>query len=500
LLLEVSGIYKSFSGKEVLRNVNLVVGHGEIHGLVGKNGAGKSTLVNIISGVLKSDKGTVTFNQQVINRYSVLERQELGIYVVPQHATIIPEFSVAENLFLGIWPRKKTGFVEWKPIFERAAQELAEYGLHIDPKMKAKDLSLVDQRKLNIVRALFSKAKLIVLDEPTTALSADERNSLFEFVLKLKRQGTSFIFISHYLEEILKLSDRLTVIRDGQSFTGYSTDSIDERELSNLIVGEDVELCMRSKPLGGENIPVLECRDIIGIDMDGVSFRLNRGEILGLIGFPGSGAREICRALFGLHEAYSGQIQLNGNVKNIPKGPKEALEQRIVYVSYDRHQEGVVQLLSIKENISLSILGSKLKKLIGMLDTQKETDNANTYFNKLNIKASSIYEAVGNLSGGNQQKVVISKALSVDPSVLIIDEPTVGIDVKSREEILFLIDELTQLGLSVLYLTNDYNELLRVADRLIFFSNGKVVREVNNEGFTAEQVIEMRDSVKDGVA
>ncbi|GCL71537.1 sugar ABC transporter ATP-binding protein [Paenibacillus naphthalenovorans] len=500
MLLQISNVYKSFGGKEVLKNVEFAVDYGEIHGLVGKNGAGKSTLVNIISGVLSCDSGAVELDSQPIDRLSVLERQDLGIYVVPQHATIIPEFSVAENLFLGVWLRKKAGLVDWKPMFEKAEQELREYGLPIDPRMKAKDLSLVNQRKLNIVRALFSKAKLIILDEPTTALSADERNSLFEFVLKLKKQGTGIIFISHYLEEVLKLCDRITVIRDGLSFTGYAADSVDERSLTNLIVGEDVELCTRTREPGAEKEPILECRNIKGKDLKDVSFRLHRGEILGLIGFPGSGAREICRGLFGLYPVESGEIHLNGREIGIPKEPAEALKHHIVYVSYDRHKEGIVQQLPIQENISLSILGSKLKKLMGLVDKEREIDNSTGYFKQLNIKAGSIYELVGNLSGGNQQKVVISKALSVEPSVLIIDEPTIGIDVKSREEILFLIDELTRSGLSVLYLTNDYNELLRVADRLIFFSDGKVVREAENDGFTAEQVIQMRDSVKGGAA
>jgi simple sugar transport system ATP-binding protein len=501
LLLELANINKSFSRKQVLNNISFSVMDGEIHGLVGKNGAGKSTLVNIISGVLTNDTGNVTFGGVDISRLSVLERQERGIYVVPQHATIIPEFSVAENLFLGVWPKKRSGFVEWEKMYLTAERELQEYGLHVDPRMQAKDLSLVNQRKLNIVRALFSKAKLIILDEPTTALSADERESLFDFVLKLKNQGTSFIFISHYLEEILKLCDCITVIRDGQSFTGYKKGNIDERTLSNLIVGEDVELCER-KNLGMQNKQdiVLECNELTGPSMVKISFPLRRGEILGLIGFPGSGAREICRALSGLHPIDQGSISLDGKKIENPKMPSHALEQRIVYVSYDRHVEGIVQLMTIRENIGLSILGTKLKKLFGLLNTQKDVRNAEGYFSKLNIKASSIYELVGNLSGGNQQKVVISKALSVEPSVLIVDEPTVGIDVKSREEILSLLNELTQTGLSVIYLTNDYNELLRVADRLLFFSKGKLLREEINQGYTAEEVIHMRDSVEGGVA
>jgi simple sugar transport system ATP-binding protein len=500
MLLQIRNIYKNFNRKKVLENINFNVDQGEIHGLVGKNGAGKSTTVNIISGVIHADQGEIIFDNQDISKLSVLERQNIGIYVIPQHAAVIPEFSVAENLFLGVWPKTKFGMVHWDQMYTKTKEELKEYGLDIDPKRKVKDLSLVNQRKLNIVRALYSKAKLIILDEPTTALSSEERNSLFEFIFNLKNQGTSFIFISHYLEEILKLSDTVTVIRDGQSFTGYKKLSVDEKTLSNLIVGEEVELCVRDLGKRPSNEIVLECIGATGPELRGVSFRLHRGEIVGLIGFPGSGAREICRAFYGLHKLEDGELKLNGKATNAPRHPEDALSKNIVYVSYDRHKEGIVPVLSIQENMSLSILKTKLKKFMGVLDQKKEKENALDYFSKLNIKAISVAEWVGNLSGGNQQKVVISKALSADPEVLIIDEPTVGIDVKSREEILSIINELTETGLGVLYLTNDYGELLRVADRLIFFSDGKVVREEINEGLSVEEVIAMRDSVGDDVA
>lgn len=504
MLLKVSNINKSFGSKVVLTDNNLEVKKGEIHALVGMNGAGKTTLVQIISGVIDDYDGDIIFEGKNINKLSVIDRQNIGIYVVPQHAAIIPEFTVAENIVLGTWPKDNLGMVNWNTLYKNAEKVLHEYGLDFNPRMKVKDLSLVNQRKLNVVRALFSKAKLVILDEPTTALSSEERDSLFKFIEAQRQQGTSFILISHYLEEILRLCDTITVNRDGRSYTGYKKGEVDEVTLSKLIVGESVKLLERSREekLKNKNV-LLEVNRVSGDRMRDISFTLGKGEVLGVVGFPGSGAREICRALSGLNRIINGRILLNGRELTLPKDPKTAVNQKIIYVSFDRHKEGVVQQLSIKENISLSILTTRLKKLFGFINKTKEIENANEYFNTLAVRASSINESVGNLSGGNQQKVVISKALSALPEVLILDEPTVGIDIKSREEILSLIDTLTkEQGLSVIYLTNDFNELLRISDRLLFFDDGKLIDERVNDGLTAEDVMQIRDikkELKEGV-
>lgn len=499
MLLKVSNVNKSFGSKVVLTDNNLVVEKGEIHALVGMNGAGKTTLVRIISGVIDDYEGEIIFEGKNINKLSVIERQNVGIYVVPQHAAVIPEFTVAENIVLGTWPRDNIGMVDWKTVYKNAEKVLREYGLDFDPRMKVKDLSLVNQRKLNVVRALFSKAKLVILDEPTTALSSEERDSLFAFIEAQRQQGTSFILISHYLEEILRLCDTITVNRDGRSYTGYRKGEVDEATLTKLIVGESVKLLERSpkEKLKTKDI-ALEVNGISGNGMNNLSFTLGKGEVLGVVGFPGSGAREICRALSGLNVILNGQLVLNGKKLTLPKDPKTAVNQKIIYVSFDRHKEGVVQLLSIKENISMSILTTKLKKMFGFINKSKENENASKYFKTLAVRANSVDESVGNLSGGNQQKVVISKALSVQPEVLIMDEPTVGIDIKSREEILALIDQLTkEEGISVLYLTNDFNELLRISDRLLFFKDGNLVADKVNNGLTAEDVMQIRD-MKEG--
>ncbi|MFM1655599.1 sugar ABC transporter ATP-binding protein [Brevibacillus sp. B_LB10_24] len=500
-MLEVSGICKSYGAKKVLDEISFKVAEGEIHGLVGKNGAGKTTLVKILQGAVDDYEGDVLFAGANINPLRVVARQGIGIYVVPQHAAVIPEFTVAENIFLGIWPETKRGWIDRKKMFEAAQSALDEYKLQLDLNAKAKELSLVNQRKLNMVRALFSKAKLIILDEPTTALSAEERDSLFEFVTRQKEKGTGFIFISHYLEEVLKLCDQITVLRDGLGFTGYKGRDVDEAMLTRLIIGDHVKLCVRENrgKRQAEKV-VLACDQLAGPGLNGVSFQLYRGEIIGLIGFPGSGAREVCRSLAGLNPLEGGEIHMDGQRVSYPDRPEQALQEKIVYVSSDRHQEGIVPLLSIKENTTLSILKSKLANRFGRLDREQEKKIAQDYFEQLKVKAHSIREAIGYLSGGNQQKVVISKALSCDPKVLILDEPTVGIDVQSREEILSIIDELTQTGLAVLYHTNDYNELLRVADRLVFFDGGKAVREVANTGFTSEEIVRLRDTSKAGEA
>lgn len=497
VFFQLTGVNKSFSGKRVLEEVNLSIQEGEIHGLVGKNGAGKSTLVNIVTGLLTCDSGDIVFEGKHINSLTVLERQKLGIFIVPQHATIIPEFSVAENLFAGIWPKTKYGTIDWKGMHRQARKELTEYGVELETTAKVKDLSLIEQRKLNIVKALFSKAKLIILDEPTTALSEIERNGMFDFIISLRKLGTSFVFISHYTEEIINLSDKITALRDGKSFTGYSKGELDEKQLSKLITGENVELTRRhgTAKKRGNKQTLLESQDLYGEGMEGITFDVTKGEVLGLVGFPGSGAREVCRALAGLNPVSKGVLKLDGKAIKAPKSPSEAIEQGIVYTSFDRHSEGIVKNKTIQENISLSILKSKLKRAFGIIDEKFETRNAHNYFGSLNIKANSVRDHLRNLSGGNQQKVVIAKALSCDPKLLILDEPTIGIDVKSREEILGIINNLTaNQGVAVLYFTNDFEELLRISDRIIIFNNRKVTNVIINSGLTTEQIIHLRDA------
>ena len=496
VLLEVRNVSKRFGQTQALKDVSLTIRRGTIHSLLGRNGAGKSTVVNIIAGIHRQNEGEVLLEGKDISIYSVSERQQMGIRIVPQHASVIPDVTVAENVFMGIWPLKKSGLVDWTRLYREAEEELRRYGLTVDPRAKVRTLNGVDKRKVNIVRAMYGGAKLIILDEPTTALSTVERQELFSFVNRLKENGTAFIFISHYLQEVVELSDEVTVIRDGCAFSGAEDGSFSEEHLARLVAGETVQLVTRSKPQLQERRELLRCEHLSGETLQDVSVKLYEKEIIGLVGFPGSGARELCRSLFGLERLRSGRILLAGKAIRATD-PATAMREGINYLSYDRHKEGIIQQMSINENINLPLYGTVLKKRSGLINWQRAGQNAAYYFDALKMKANSIEDKLSSLSGGNQQKVVVAKALGTKPQVIILDEPTIGIDIKSREEIIAHIDQLTnESEVCVLYLANDFDELLRITDRILFFADGRLAADVENKGLTHEDVIRIRDSAK----
>lgn len=497
ILLSVEHVSKSFGATQALKDVNFTISKGKIHSLLGRNGAGKSTVVNIIAGIYKQNSGSVLLEGKDIAQYTVNQRQEMGIKIVPQHASIVPNLTVGENIFMGVWPKNKLGGVDWKRLHKEAAQELARYGMDVNTKTLVKSLNGVEQRKVNIIRAMHGGAKLIILDEPTTALPSNERQELFTFVNELKEKGTSFIFISHYLQEVVELSDEVTVIRDGMSFSGASEDGFNEEYLAKLITGEDVEFATRTKPAKGDKKVVLECKDVCGPILQNVSLKLHEGEITGIVGFPSSGARELCRTIFGLDKMESGVITVNGKETKRSTTPADAMASGVAYLSYDRHKEGIVGLMSIVDNISIPLLNNKLKTKLGFVNKAKAKQMAQHYFNLLNVKANSIFDKLSSLSGGNQQKVVVAKTISSDPCVLMMDEPTIGIDIKSREEIIENVDKLSvEKKTSILYLTNDFDELIRVVDRILFFQDGMLMRDIPSDGLTHEDIIQIRDEVK----
>ncbi len=495
-LLSVENVSKNFGATKALHDVSFTKDRGTIHSLLVRNGAGKSTVVNIIAGIHQQTSGTVLLDGEDISPYSVFERQEMGIKIVPQHASIVPELTVGENVFMGVWPRRKNGLVDWARLHREAEAELRRYNLPVSTKVKVGSLNGVDRRKVNIIRAMHGGAKLIILDEPTTALSSDERQELFIFVNELKAQGTAFIFISHYLQEVVELSDEVTVIRDGMAFSGGEKGGFHEERLAHLIAGEEVKLSKRLTVSAKAKV-ALSCKNVSGPILDNVSVDLYESEITGVVGFPSSGARELCRTIFGLEKMDSGTMEVNGQTITSTTTPAEAMANGIAYLSYDRHKEGIVGLMPISANISLPIMYTKLKKTSGLLNKKKSVEIAEYYFNLLNIKANSIYDKLASLSGGNQQKVVYAKTLSSEPKVLMLDEPTIGIDIKSREEIMTNIDKIaTERKTSVVYLTNDFDELIRIVDRILFFQDGRLMRDVKNLNLTHEDVIRIRDEVK----
>lgn len=496
ILLEVKNVSKSFGTTQALKDISIKISPGKIHSFLGRNGAGKSTLVNIIAGVYPQTTGEVFFNGGNIKNLNIFRRQEMGIRLVPQHENSFPELTVAENIFVGMLPKTDRRLVDWEYMNKEAKKELVEYGLDIEPTEMVRNLSSIDARKLNIIRAMHGGAKLIILDEPTTALTNKERDELFAFIRKLKEEGTAFIFISHYLGEVKELSDDITVLRDGCMYPVESPKEASEVYLSSLVAGEEVQLTQRQyKTDYEEKNKLFECKNLVGKGLNDVSLDIYKGEILGIVGFPGSGARETCRTLFGINKLESGEILYKGQKLQI-KSPKDAIRNGVAYISFDRHREGLTPQFTVNYNIGMSILRSKLKKPFGFIDLKKEREISEKYKEMLKIKCNGIDDIISSLSGGNQQKVVVSRSLGSDPELLILDEPTIGIDIKSREEIISTINDMTVSGMSVIYLTNDYEELLRVADRLVFFNNSKIVAVVDNEDLDIVRVTEIRDQVK----
>jgi ABC-type sugar transport system ATPase subunit len=491
-ILEVRNATKTFGATKALVDVNFRVERGTIHSLVGRNGAGKSTLVNVIAGVIKADRGIVIFDGMDVSGMSLKERQSLGIRLVTQHASIVPDLDVAENISMGLWARNRLGMIDWKRMHERAREVMDEFGLDVDTRRSVRHLTPVDQRKVNIIRALFGGGKFIILDEPTTSLSSEDRDNLFEFVHRQAEKGITFILISHYLEEILRVSDEITTVRDGFVFSNLKGDANTHDKLARIIAGEDVELVSRDPDKPRATEPLLECREVSATFLKPTSTKVYKGEIVGYVGFPGSGAREICTMLYGLNKIQGGDVLVEGNPVNIRRAG-DALKYGICYVPNDRHADGIVGIMPIDENIGLSILRGKLKSFFGLLNLDKERSIAASSVEMLKIKTSSTRALANSLSGGNQQKVVLAKVLACNPRLLILDEPTIGIDIKSREEIIGLIKDLTRDGMSVIYLTNDYDELLRIADRVVIFNDGSIVGEMENKNLTPETIIAIRD-------
>jgi ABC-type sugar transport system ATPase subunit len=491
-ILEVRDVVKTFGATRALIDVNFSVGKGTIHSLVGRNGAGKSTLVNVIAGVIRPDRGSVVFGGSEISGLSLKERQKLGIRLVTQHASIVPDLDVAENISMGLWAKNRLRMIDWKRMHERAREVMNEFGLDVDTRKSVRHLTPVDQRKVNIIRALFGGGKFVILDEPTTSLSSEDRDNLFKFVREQAEKGITFILISHYLDEILRVSDEITTVRDGLVFPNMKGDADTHDKLARVIAGEDVELVTRDADKTPSADVLLECEGVSAAFLKPTDTKVYRGEIVGYVGFPGSGAREICTMLYGLNKRQGGIVRVNGKAAEIRR-VSDALKHGICYVPNDRHADGIVGIMPIDENIGLSILRDKLRSLFGLLNLSKERDIAARSVETLKIKASSIKALANSLSGGNQQKVVLAKVLACSPRLLILDEPTIGIDIKSREEIIGLIKDLTREGMGVIYLTNDYDELLRIADRVVIFNDGQIVGDMENKNLTPETIIEIRD-------
>jgi len=482
-LVEVRDVVKRYGGSVALKGVSVRVARGTVHGLLGENGAGKSTLVRVIAGSVAPSSGVIVFDGEEMVDADVRAMERRGVFLVPQEPMIVDSMSVIDNLMLGRWP-SSSGFVRDREMHRLAGEFLRE--AHLDPSRSAGGLSAVEKRKLNILRALHSGGKLIILDEPTTALTLADKVHLFEFMKRLRAQGVAFLFISHYNEEILEICDEVTVLRDGRVISsGESVSHLDSDALSERVIGRDVKL-FRREP---QTAPRRVAWTFHGVRAPGLALdrlEVREGEILGLAGLPGSGAGELGRAIYGLLPVSQGRIDEGGRERPFPRNPTEALASGIAFLSEDRLRDGIVGIQSVAQNMALSSLRRLSRN--GWMQRGAEAALVERFSRLFAVKAASVEAPVASLSGGNQQKVLLSRLVATTPRLVILNEPTRGIDVGVKEEVHRLVDQLTRDGVSVIVITSDLDEMLRVVDRVVLFVDGRISKVRDSAGLSKEDV------------
>lgn len=484
-ILQVRGLSKSFSGVRALDNVRLDVRRGEVHALMGENGAGKSTFMHILIGLLTPDAGEIRFEGQVLTRGRVTDALRKGISMIHQEMLTIPALTVAQNLFLGREPRR-WGWLDDRSLNRQAAQLLGRMGVDIRPDALMKHLSVGEMQMVEIAKAISNDAKVIIMDEPTSALSDREVATLFGIIRDLTRQGVAIIYISHKMDEIAAIADTITVLRDGQYVATAPAAELDTPTLIRMMVGRDIEqLFPESTHSRGQEVLSVQHLSRHGAFSD-ISFTVHEGEVLGIGGLMGAGRTEIARVLFGLDRPDEGVVLLRGKKMGI-RSPQEAIRRGIGYVSEDRKGWGLVPGLSIRQNMTLASLASHTKGLF--VQTASEQAATATMMADLTIKAASAEQPVSSLSGGNQQKVVIGKTLLANPSLIILDEPTRGIDIGSKAEIYRLVRQLATRGMAVILISSELPELLGMSDRILVLAKGKQTAMLLGKDATPETVM-----------
>lgn len=492
-LLEMKNIRKEFPGVLALDNVHLNVYKGKIMALLGENGAGKSTLMKVMTGVYKRSNGEVIYKGNKVEFKSPKESQDVGIAIIHQELNLIDELSIAENIFLGREFKNKFGKINWKKTYNEAKKYLDELGLKEDPKKLVGSLSIGKKQLVEIAKALSLKAELIVLDEPTDALTDTETESLFKVMNKLRDQGKSMVYISHRLEEIFEICDDVTILRDGVFIAEKAVKDINQDEMIELMVGRKLEDQFPSVDHEFGDV-LFKASKLNNKYLSDVSFEVNEGEILGIAGLMGAGRTELAKTIYGAYCLDSGKMYLKGKEISI-NSPKEAVKNKIAYVSEDRKKDGLILSLSVKENINISALDD-LKGRLGYLNRDKEKSISKDYIKSMSIKTPNYDQLVKNLSGGNQQKVAIAKSLIIGPKLLILDEPTRGVDVGAKKEIYDLINEYKKKGLAIIMISSEIPEILGMSDKVLVMHEGRVSGKLSIENATQEKIMELAVGIK----
>lgn len=500
-ILEMRNIIKEFPGVKALNDVNFKVKRGEIHCLVGENGAGKSTLMKVLSGLYHygTYSGDIVYNGEVQQFKSIADSESKGIAIIYQELALVPELSIYENIYFGHEIMKgKT--IDWNETIVKAKEVLKKVRLNIDPSTKVKNLGVGNQQLVEIAKALSKNVKLLILDEPTAALNEDDSENLLELIRELKEQGVTCIMISHKLKEITAIADTITVLRDGSTICSMNTAEhmVTEAEIIKHMVGREIDNIYPKREKKEFGDVCLEIKDWTVFDsikqreiLHQVNMKVHKGEIVGLQGLMGAGRTELALSIFGNTPGYkitSGEILLNGESQYF-KNPKAAIKAGVAYVTEDRKGNGLVLIQNIKYNTSLANLEELTEGLA--INENEEINIANEYKKSINIKAPSIMQKVGNLSGGNQQKVQLAKWLFVKPQVLILDEPTRGIDVGAKYEIYTLMNKLVEQGMSIIMISSELPEVLGMSDRLYVMSEGRITGELTAEEANEQTVMAM---------
>ncbi len=487
-VLRATQLTKSYAGVHALRAGSLDLRAGEVHALIGENGAGKSTLTKIITGAIAADGGelrifgnTITHNDPNISR-------SLGIAAIYQQPSIFPDLSVAENIALALEQGSSGLVVDWKARQTRAKKLLASMGAEIDPQRQARSLSMAEQQIVEIAKAIGAQAKIVLMDEPTALLSDREVTNLFDLIRKLRGDGVSIVYISHRLEEILALADRITVLRDGETVAVCNAADVTQQELIQLMVGRSVASVYPKRVVPvGEIALMVKNLNHPAVGLHGISFEVRRGEILGFAGLVGSGRTELARTLFGLTPA-DADVFVYGKAVRI-RDPRDAIAAGIGYLPEDRRQHGVVLEMPIAQNISMADLDGVSHA--GLIDRDKEQQLANRFRDELRIKTPDVNVPAGNLSGGNQQKVALARWLATNPQIMILDEPTQGVDVGSKSEIHELVVELAERGMAIILISSELPEVMGMSDRIAVFHAGTIAGFLTREKFSQERIMTM---------